>query len=274
MRDAPSAPGRRGLRCRCGAGLRGRLQTRRRHASATTRASRAPPGRADRRRSGALPARSPAARRAGRGLARWLLGLIGRRVLGGSPGVRRLSLGLRAAALAPPPSAPLRAAAALLRCGEVLRERERDLLDRAEPLARLVDELRRARRVPLRRRQERGAHGHRPLGRGRGQELLERRLARAPVRQLLDERSALVEADLAAGDHRPGALLVLVEVLRIYALPLALDDAVAAADVRRDRYEPRRRREAAARAALRAAARRGSDARPLAVEVGVEKRVQ
>ena len=80
--------------------------------------------------------------------------------------------------------------------------------------------------------------------------------------------------DLAPGDRRPVALLVLVEVLRVDALPLPLDDADAAANVGRDRHEPRRRREAAARAALRAAARRRGDARALAVEVGVEQRVE
>src|SRR5207249_3914413 len=110
--------------------------------------------------------------------------------------------------------------------------------------------------------------------RGGRQELLERHLARVPVGQLLDERGALVEADLAPGDRRPVALLVLVEVLRVDALPLPLDDPDAAAHVRRDRNEPRRRREAAAGAALRAAARGRRDARALAVEVRVEKRVE
>ena len=100
------------------------------------------------------------------------------------------------------------------------------------------------------------------------------RLARAAVGELLDEARALVEADLAAGDRRPVALLVLVEELRVDALPLALDDRDAAADVGRDRHEPRRRRESPARAALRAAARRRRDARALAVEVRVEERVE
>ena len=99
-------------------------------------------------------------------------------------------------------------------------------------------------------------------------------LRRAALGQLLHERRALVEADLAPGDRRPVALLVLVEEARVDALPLALDHGDAAADVRRDRDEPRRRREPAAGAALRAAARRGRDARALAVEVGVEQRVQ
>ena len=43
----------------------------------------------------------------------------------------------------------------------------------------------------------------RVLGRAGREELLERRLARAAVDQLLDERGALVEADLPAGDRRP-----------------------------------------------------------------------
>src|SRR5262249_37297669 len=62
--------------------------------------------------------------------------------------------------------------------------------------------------------------------------------------------------------------------LRIDALPLPLDDADAAADVRRDRHEPRSRSEAATGATLRAAAWGRRHTRTLAVEVGVEQRVQ
>ena len=65
----------------------------------------------------------------------------------------------------------------------------------------------------------------RVLGGARGQELLERALRRATVGELLDEIGALLEADLPAGDRRPEALLVVVEVLRVDALPLALDHA-------------------------------------------------
>ena len=46
-----------------------------------------------------------------------------------------------------------------------------------------------------------------------------------PVGELLDELRALLEADLPAGDRRPEALLVVVEVLRVDPLPLALDHA-------------------------------------------------
>ncbi len=67
----------------------------------------------------------------------------------------------------------------------------------------------------------------RVLGRAREEELLERRLARARG-QLLEERDAVVEASLAAGDPRPEALLLLVEVARVDALPLALDHGEAA----------------------------------------------
>src|SRR5690348_4176464 len=168
MRGAPSVPARKGLRCRCAAGCLLQARTRRRPVSATARASRSPLVRAARRRSGAPPARSRAEPRAGRGLVRWLeLGrrLLCRRFRGGLVVLRRLSLRLGAAALAPPTPAPPRAAAALLRRGEVLGQRERNLLDRAEPLARLVEELRRARRVALRRRQKRGAHRQRQLER-------------------------------------------------------------------------------------------------------------
>ena len=77
-----------------------------------------------------------------------------------------------------------------------------------------------------------------------------------------------------AGDRRPVALLVLVEVARVDALPLALDHGEPAAHVGRHGHEPRRRRQLAARTALHAAARRGRDAGALAVEVGVEQRVE
>ncbi len=98
-------------------------------------------------------------------------------------------------------------------------------------------------------------------------------LARPSV-NLRREVGALVEADLPAGDRGPEPLLVLVEVLRVDPLPLALDDGEAPGDVRSDRDEPRHRRELAARAALLAAARRGRDARSLAVEVGGEQGVE
>src|SRR5262249_55868293 len=58
-------------------------------------------------------------------------------------------LSRRTAALPPPPPAPSAPTASLLRSREVLGQRERDVLYRAEPVARLVDELRRAGRVPL-----------------------------------------------------------------------------------------------------------------------------
>ena len=112
------------------------------------------------------------------------------------------------------------------------------------------------------------------LGRAGGEELLERALARATLHELARELGALVEADLAAGDRRPEALLVLVQVLRVDALPLALDDGEAARDVGRDRDEPRDRRELAAGAALLPAARSGRDAGAFAVEVGVEQGVE
>ena len=66
--------------------------------------------------------------------------------------------------LAPPP--PAACGSRPLRRGEVLRQRERDLLDRAELLASLVEELRRARRVALRRGEERRADRQRQLERG------------------------------------------------------------------------------------------------------------
>ena len=95
-----------------------------------------------------------------------------------------------------------------------------------------------------------------------------------PFRELLRELGALVEADLASGDRRPEALLVLVEVLRVDPLPLALDDGEPPRDVGRDGDEPRDRRELPAGAALLAPPRRGRDAGALAVEVGVQERVQ
>ncbi len=112
------------------------------------------------------------------------------------------------------------------------------------------------------------------LGRAGGEELLERALARAALHELARELGALVEADLAAGDRRPEALLVLVQVLGVDALPLALDDGEAASDVGRDRDEPRNRRELAAGAALLPAARSRRDAGAFAVEVRVEQGVE
>src|SRR5213075_81444 len=85
---------------------------------------------------------------------------------------------------------------------------------------------------------------------------------------------AFLEAHLTAGDCRPVPLLVLVEELRVDSLPFARDDREPPPDVRRYGNEPRRRRELAARTAAHAAARRGGDARALAVEVGVEQAVQ
>ena len=113
----------------------------------------------------------------------------------------------------------------------------------------------------------------RVLGRAREEELLERRLARARG-QLLEERDAVVEASLAAGDPRPEALFFLVEVARVDPLPLALDDGEAAVDVGRHRDEPRRRRELPARAPLDAPPRRRRHACALTVEVGAEQRVE
>src|SRR5512142_272456 len=135
MPDAPSGRARTAPRYRRGAGRRRRARTRRLRGSSAVPASRSPRARGGLRRSDVPPARSPAGPRSGRDLARWL-GLLGRCFLGGLLGLRCRSLRLRAAALAPPPPPPPRASAALLRCREVLRERERDLLDRAEALAR------------------------------------------------------------------------------------------------------------------------------------------
>ena len=45
-----------------------------------------------------------------------------------------------------------------------------------------------------------------------------------PSASFFDELGALIEADLAPGDRRPEPLLVLVQVPRVDALPLALDD--------------------------------------------------
>ena len=118
-----------------------------------------------------------------------------------------------------------------------------------------------------------GGHAQPPVRVLRGadrQERLERPLVRTPLRELARELGALVEPDLAAGDRRPEALLVVVEEARVDALPFALDDGEAAGDVLCDGDEPRRRRQAPARTAGRATARSGRDARALAVEVGVE----
>ncbi len=108
----------------------------------------------------------------------------------------------------------------------------------------------------------------------RGEELLEGALVRSALGELLRELRALVEADLASRDRGPEALLLGVEVLGIDPLPLALDDVESTRDVGGDWHEPRHRRELAARPALLAPARCGRDARALAVEVGVEQRVQ
>src|SRR5206468_7262081 len=112
------------------------------------------------------------------------------------------------------------------------------------------------------------------LGGGRGEELLEAGLARLAVGELLDELGTLLEAHLPPGDRGPVPLLVLVEVARVDALPLALDDRETSPDVGRDRDEPRRGRELAPRAAVRPTAGRGCHAGALTVEVGAEQRVQ
>ena len=130
-----------------------------------------------------------------------------------------------------------------------------------------------------RRRDAVGERGHpqaavRVLGGADGEERLERALAGAALGELARELRALVEADLATGDRRPEALLVVVEELRVDALPLALDDREPPGDVLGDRDEPRRRRELAAGPARGAPARGGRDARALAVEVRVEQRVE
>ena len=88
------------------------------------------------------------------------------------------------------------------------------------------------------------------------EERLERALVGTALGELAREVRALVEADLATGDRRPEALLVVVEELRVDALPLALDHREAPAHVRRDRDEPRRRREP--RRARRDERRRGA----------------
>ena len=83
----------------------------------------------------------------------------------------------------------------------------------------------------------------RVLGRADREECLERALAGPALRELAGEVGALVEPDLPAGDRGPEALLVVVEELRVDALPLSLDDGEPAGDVGRHRDEPRRRRE-------------------------------
>src|SRR5207244_13055140 len=90
-------------------------------------------------------------------------------------------------------------------------------------------------------------------------------------RQLLDERGALVEPDLPAGDGRPVALFVLVEVLRIDALPFPGDHGEPATDVGGDRDEPRGRSELATCTPLDSAARSGGDAGGRPVKVGIEQ---
>src|SRR5207244_6473583 len=66
-----------------------------------------------------------------------------------------LLLLLRAALLALPPLAPAGAARAQLRLREIHRQRAGDLLDRAQPLARRIDELGRAGGVSLGGREQR-----------------------------------------------------------------------------------------------------------------------
>ncbi len=56
--------------------------------------------------------------------------------------------------------------------------------------------------------------------------------------ELAGELRALVEANLAACDRGPEPLLVVVQVLRVDALPLALDHVQPSRDVRRDGDEP------------------------------------
>ncbi len=112
------------------------------------------------------------------------------------------------------------------------------------------------------------------LRRADREEGLERELGRAALGELPREVGPLVEAQLPSGDRRPVALLVVVEELRVDSLPLALDHSEPARDVGGHRDEPRRRREMATSSALHPAARRRRDACALAVEVGVEQRVE
>src|SRR5581483_5221050 len=104
------------------------------------------------------------------------------------------------------------------------------------------------------------------LRRAREQERLQGGLARAPIGELLHERLALLEPEVAARECRPVALLVLVQVARVDPLPLAGDDAETPLHVRRDGDEPRRRRQLPPRAPLHPPARRRDDARALPVE--------
>ena len=106
------------------------------------------------------------------------------------------------------------------------------------------------------------------------EERLERGLAGASLGELLRELGALVVPDVAARDRRPEALLVVVEVFRVDALPFALDHSQPARHVGCDGHEPRCGRELAARAALLAPAWGGRDSGALAVEIGVEQRMQ
>src|SRR5262249_43483832 len=92
--------------------------------------------------------------------------------------------------------------------------------------------------------------------------------------ELFEQRHPVVEAGLAAGDARPKALLLLVEVARVDALPFALNHGQAAVHVRGDRDQPRRGRDQAAGLALDAAAWGGRHTGALAVEIGSEKRMQ
>src|SRR5207253_1315385 len=89
-----------------------------------------------------------------------------------------------------------------------------------------------------------------------------------------EQRDAIVEPRVAPGDAGPESLLLLVEVARVDALPLPLDDREPAADVRRHRDEPGCRRELAPGLALDPAAGRRGDPCALPVEVGAEQRVQ
>ena len=112
------------------------------------------------------------------------------------------------------------------------------------------------------------------LGRAGEEELVESLLACAPVREALDDLGALFETHGAPGERRPVALLLVVEVLRVYPLPLACDDGEAPSHVGSDGDEPRRRRQPAAGVPPEAVARRRSHPGALAVEVRVEQRVQ
>src|SRR5262249_52265819 len=91
--------------------------------------------------------------------------------------------GLRLLLLPPPPSLPRRAR---LRRREVVGERGGELLDRAQPLTRVVEQLRRARRVGIGRGDKRGADRERHLE-GGAHEL--RRVLLVPVAAGVRERA-------------------------------------------------------------------------------------